>query len=173
MIAFKKILIAIDFSPQSEHIVNFAVSFGGKWNANLTILYVVEALDAYGGFAVPHISISRFENELRESARRKMVNFIEEHQPGHVAFDSVILSGNVAERITSYAEKDGSDLIILGTHGPKGLAKTLFGSVADTVLKTSPCPVITVTPSSQPKPHRHPARPKAQPGMPAGKAAPH
>ena len=60
--------------------------------------------------------------------------------------EAKVLSGDVAEEIINYTESQGIDMIIMGTHGYKGLEKVLFGSVAEKVVKTAPCPVLTINP---------------------------
>jgi nucleotide-binding universal stress UspA family protein len=73
---------------------------------------------------------------------KKMASFLEENRDQiPVSFESTTLFGDAAEKIISYAEKENFDLIIIGTHGHKGLEKMLFGSVAEKVIKLSPCPV--------------------------------
>lgn len=57
-----------------------------------------------------------------------------------------VLSGDVAEEILKYAAKKQVQLIIMGTHGYKGLERIMFGSVADKVVKTACCPVMTINP---------------------------
>jgi nucleotide-binding universal stress UspA family protein len=55
----------------------------------------------------------------------------------------VILAGNPARRLLEYASEEGADLIVMGTHGRTGVARALMGSVAEHVLRTAPCPVLT------------------------------
>ncbi len=57
-----------------------------------------------------------------------------------------ILTGDAAEEIINFAQKEGFDLILMGTHGRKGLDKVIFGSVAERVVKGAPCPVLTINP---------------------------
>ncbi len=74
-----------------------------------------------------------------------MDKFVEEKFAG-LDVDTTIAVGNVAEEIIKHAEKSGTDMIIIGTHGRKGLEKILFGSVALGVVKGAHCPVLTVNP---------------------------
>lgn len=141
-----KILVPIDFSKNAPKILKSAVYVAKKFDAELRIVYVVESLDAYAGFAVPHISLTKLEEELRIGAENKMTDFIEENTPQGIAYKDKVLVGDVAEEIKNYADNEQCDLIIIGTHGYKGLEKTLFGSVAEKVLKVAPCPVLTINP---------------------------
>jgi len=142
----KKILVPVDFSNNSPKLLDAAVYLAKNFNARLEVVYVVESLDNYSGFAVPHISLENFEQELREAAERKMEAFLEDNLEEGIAHDARILSGDVPAEITRHAKDAGCDLIVIATHGYKGLEKALFGSVAERVVKTAPCPVLTINP---------------------------
>ncbi|MGV1100125.1 universal stress protein [Thiovibrio sp. JS02] len=142
----KKILVPVDFSENSQKILRDAADFAGKFQARLAVVFVVQSFDDYSGFFVPHMPIAQFEDEMVASAREKMKSFLAETLPGLAAPSSAILSGDVADEINRYAEEQGADMIIMGTHGYKGLEKVLFGSVAEKIVKTAPCPVLTINP---------------------------
>ncbi len=67
-------------------------------------------------------------------------------EAGLVGAKSKVLSGDVGEEILSYASENNCNLIVMGTHGYKGLERIMFGSVADKVVKTACCPVMTINP---------------------------
>lgn len=142
----KKILVPVDFSNNSTKILNSSLDVAAKFNAGLEIVYVVQSFDDYSGFFVPHMPISQFEEEMVQSAEKKMESFLHENMDEKVEHSSTVLSGDVAEEIVAYAQKTGAGMIIMGTHGYKGLEKILFGSVAEKVVKTAPCPVLTINP---------------------------
>ena len=83
---------------------------------------------------------------MTQSAEKKMAAFVSDNLKTKVAHEAKVLNGDIAEEIIRYAETEGVDMIIMGTHGYKGLEKVLFGSVADKVVKTSSCPVLTINP---------------------------
>ncbi len=70
----------------------------------------------------------------------------QEELQGCPSFVKKILIGDAASEIIRYAQEEKIDLIIMGTHGRKGLEKALFGSVAEKVVKNSPVPVLTINP---------------------------
>lgn len=142
----EKILVPIDFSENSAKILDTAIFFAEKFNAKLFVVFVMQTLDDYSGFFVPHMPIAQFEEEMRQSAEKKMGSFIEENMKKEVLHDATVLNGDIAEELINYAKDKDTDLIIMGTHGYKGLEKVLFGSVADKVVKLAPCPVLTVNP---------------------------
>ncbi|MFO7606484.1 MAG: universal stress protein [Desulfurivibrionaceae bacterium] len=146
MANFKKIMVPIDFSENSPKVLQSAVEVAEKFEAALSIVFVVQSFEDYSGFFVPHMPISQFEQEMVESAEEKMENFLAENLKSDVPYNSAVLQGDVAEKIIEYAEKNDISMIVMGTHGYKGLEKVLFGSIAEKVVKTSPCPVLTVNP---------------------------
>jgi len=75
-----------------------------------------------------------------------MQQFVTENFEGVDAKAEVVV-GYAAEEIISIAEKEGADMIIMGTHGRKGIDRILFGSVAEKVVKNSPVPVLTIRPA--------------------------
>ena len=149
MTNIKKILVAIDFSENASKIVDSAFFFANKLGAELSIVHVVEGLDKYSGFVIPHISLGNLEQDLLKGAELKMEDFIDEHLAGKktpVPYKYKVLVGDVGDELKKYAAQENCDLLIIGTHGHKGLEKTLFGSIAEEVLKSAPCPVLTVNP---------------------------
>jgi len=142
----KKILVPVDFSENSQKILRAAADFAQKFEASLSVVFVVQSFDDYSGFFVPHMPIAQFEDEMVASASEKMKSFVAETLPGGASCVTSILSGDVAEEINRFAKEQAADLIVMGTHGYKGLEKILFGSVAEKIVKTAPCPVLTINP---------------------------
>ena len=142
----KKILVPVDFSENSKKIIKSAVYVAEKFEASLSVVFVVQSFEDYSGFFVPHMPIAQFEEEMVQSAERKMESFLDENLDESFPHEAKVLSGDVAEEITSYAQVQGADMLIMGTHGYKGFEKILFGSVAEKVVKTASCPVMTINP---------------------------
>ncbi|GAH46139.1 unnamed protein product [marine sediment metagenome] len=140
----KKILLPIDFSGASIKILQYAIFLAEKYNAKIFIVSVVEYPYTISG--VPHFRPNdEYEEKMIRIAEKNMASFIEENKDlMPVSFESSILFGHAAEKIISYAEMESFDLIIIGTHGHKGLEKMLFGSVAEKIIKLAPCPVLTI-----------------------------
>jgi nucleotide-binding universal stress UspA family protein len=86
--------------------------------------------------------VAKFEEEMVQGAEQKMDSFLD----GYTGVEAKVLIGDVGEEVVRYAEETGIDMIIMGTHGYKGLEKVMFGSVAEKVVKTAPCPVLTINP---------------------------
>ncbi len=142
----KKVLVPVDFSPNAAKILETARFVAGKCGAELNVLFVVQSFDDYSGFFVPHIPIAQFEEEMVAGARKKLDTFLEDSLPEGESCRSEVILGEVAAEIVAHAEKIGAGMIIMGTHGYKGLESVLFGSVAAKVVRNAHCPVLTVNP---------------------------
>ena len=142
----KNILVPIDFSENAPKILRSAITVAKKSDARLTVVFVVQSIEDYSGFFVPHMPITQFEEEMVGGANKKMESFIEENMDPSVPHSAKVLIGDVAEEILKLAEDEKFDMIVMGTHGYKGLEKVLFGSIAEKVVKRAPCPVLTVNP---------------------------
>ena len=147
----RRVLTPIDFSDNSRLIAESAAYMAGKFNATMHLIFVVQNFEDYSGFFVPQMTMPNLETELVEGAEDKMASFCRELKPvcdtcGVAELQSKVFMGDVAEQIIDYAVQIESDLIIMGTHGYKGLEKIMFGSVADKVVRGATCPVMTINP---------------------------
>jgi len=141
-----KILVPTDFSPHSNRVLQSAIMIARKFEAAIEVVFVVESLDAYAGFAVPHLPLENLEKELLDRAKRKMTEFSTENMPLDLPHASAVLTGKVAGEIVRHAKATGCDMIMIGTQTCKGVEKTLFGSVTERVIKTAHCPVLSMNP---------------------------
>jgi nucleotide-binding universal stress UspA family protein len=95
---------------------------------------------------VPHPSIDLFENQIVEGAQKSLDEFTEKYFKHPDRIKKTVVKGDAAEEILLYAKKEGIDLLVMGTHGRKGLDKVIFGSVAEKVSKAASVPVMLVNP---------------------------
>ncbi len=146
MDGFKNILFPVDLTETSSKIVVFVQQMAEKFHAVVHVVHVVDSLEHFSGFYVPHPSLETFSGDLKEGSRRRMAEFFNEHFPLMENASCETLLGDPAETIIHYAQDHDIDLIIMGTHGRKGLDRLFFGSVAEKVVKMSPVPVMTVNP---------------------------
>lgn len=142
----KKILVPVDFSDNSQKVFKSAANVAQRFGAELVCIFVVQSFEDYSGFFVPHMPIVQFQDEMQSSAEKKMAEFLEENLTAGLVGTGKVLVGDVGEEIVSFAAKEKIDMIVMGTHGYKGLERVLFGSVAEQVVKTASCPVLTVNP---------------------------
>lgn len=145
----KSILVPIDFSGNTEKVLAAATTMAQKFEAEIHLIYVAESLGEYATFAIPHISTDVLAEEMLQQAKVKMNHFLDHHREAEKDIKCVgeVLQGDdAAKEITDYAKANKIGMIVMGTHGYKGLEKTLMGSVADKVLRTAPCPVTVIKP---------------------------
>jgi nucleotide-binding universal stress UspA family protein len=131
-----KILVPVDFSPNTEKLVDFAGFVAQKLGASLSFLHVVENPAAYEGYFVVKI-----EEEMRGAMVKKMNALLQDKCKG---CGGEVLIGDTVDLITTRAKS--YDMIVIGTHGYRGLEKIMMGSVAERVVKNSPCPVLIYNP---------------------------
>ena len=142
----QKILVAVDFSSLSDRVLDKAMEMAEKFDASLHLVFVVEDLAPYAWVSIPHISMDVLEKEMVEHAAVKVERIADEKIGDRFSWTTKVLSGVPAKAIISQAESEGCTLIVMGTHGYRGLEKRLLGSVSEQVLKHAPCPVLVVNP---------------------------
>lgn len=142
-----KIICALDLSQHSGLVADYAVMMAKAFEAEIVAVYAAPALTQYVGFHVPPSSIENFVGEIVAGAEKTMEEFVAEHFKDVKATGTVV-NGYAAEEILNLVERTGADLIIMGTHGRKGIDRILFGSVAEKIVKSAAVPVMTVRPQS-------------------------
>ena len=141
---FDKILFAHDFSENSEHAFDYALTLSRQFAAHLTIIHVINEPVDLRGFYVPHISFETLEKEIEEGAEKMMQKFCRANARDFTDYDTLIIAGIPYEEILRYANDHEVSLIVLGTQGRKGIDHFLFGSTAERVVRNAKCPVMTV-----------------------------
>ncbi|MEJ2133661.1 MAG: universal stress protein [Desulfofustis sp.] len=147
----RRIVTPIDFSDNSRLIADSSMFMASKYGASVHLVFVVQNFEDYSGFFVPQMHVPNLEEELMTGAEERMESFLEEMSEvitrlGVKDITHKVLMGDVGEQIVDYATEIRADLIIMGTHGYKGLEKIMFGSVADKVVRSALCPVTTINP---------------------------
>jgi len=146
MIEIKKILFPLDLTANSSKILPYVLSISEKYNSTICLLHVVQDLNKWGKLYVPHSSMDKFQNEAIEAAKKAMDEICENQLQSCPNFQKKVVSGDTIEEILNVIESEDIDLLIMGTHGRKGLDHTIFGSVAEKVVKKSPVPVLVINP---------------------------
>jgi nucleotide-binding universal stress UspA family protein len=142
MIAMKKVLVPIDFAEASDAALVYARNLARTFGAELHVMHVAENLFLRAMANNPATIEAGIANRLAE-------RITEEDRKALRAVAVLRKSDAPAEEIVRYAGEEGIDLIVMGTHGRVNVAHLLMGSVAEKVVRTAPCPVLTV---------RHPER---------------
>ena len=143
---FKRILFPVDLSEASEKIIPYVQTVAKKFEAKIHILFAARVFEYFTSIYVPHPSINKFEKEIIDGAEKRLYEFMDEHFSNVPNTKTTVVAGDASEEILNYIEDQHIDLVIMGTHGRKGMDKIIFGSVAERVLKASPVPVMVVNP---------------------------
>lgn len=141
---FEKILLAIDFSDYSEVACEYALTLAQNFNSSLLVLHVINEPVDLRGFYVPHISFEQLEQEIETGAVKMLETFCNENLKEFTSFTTAVVTGVPYEEIIRVATEQESSLIIIGTHGRTGLDHLIFGSTAERVVRSAPCPVMTI-----------------------------
>ena len=144
-IEIKSILLPTDFSDHSKHAFDYALSFAAQYKAKLYVQHVLISPHALVGYeAAPFVSYERLYAEMRKSAEEAMSHFISEEAKKEVEIETVFSQGTPFLEIVKLAREKDVDLIVIATHGRTGLKHVFFGSVAEKVVRKSPCPVLSI-----------------------------
>jgi len=146
MKAFKNVLFPIDFSECSKKVFPFALEMAQKFDAKLYLLFVARDISYLTTIDVPRDTLMNTVAEIARAGENKMQAFCEKQLSDFPNHESKVLIGTPADEILRFANEQGIDLIVMGTHGRKGLDRTLMGSVADHVIKNAAAPVLTINP---------------------------
>ncbi len=145
MAEWKRITCAIDLSDPSRLAMDSAADLAGALGAELTLLHVHEPPPrAAVDLLVTPTGVAELSAEETEEALAAWRASAAERAGTPVR--SIVRTGGAAAEIVAHAREQGTDLLVLGTHGRRGLAKLAFGSVAEKVAKQAPCPVLLVRP---------------------------
>ena len=146
MIEIKKILFPLDLTENSSKILPYVLSVSEKYNSQIYLLHVVQDLNKWGKLYVPHPSMDKFQEEAIKNAKKAMDKICENQLQSCPNFQKRVVSGDTVDEILKIIESENIDLLIMGTHGRKGLEHVIFGSVAENVVKKSPVPVLSINP---------------------------
>lgn len=136
------ILAATDFSHDANHAVTVAAELARGLSAKLTLLHVVQtpSYAFLGGDAyVPSPDVIA---DILAEAQRWLA--AAKDRLGDLDVDTVCLEGDPATAILGWADEHAPGMIVVGTHGRRGVRRLLLGSVAEHVVRGAPCPVTTV-----------------------------
>lgn len=144
MSTIANILVPIDFGESSQRTLDYARMLARPFRASLLLLHVVPN---------PYVTVASeiympppadFLDKLRAEAQRRLTDLITAGERSELRTESLVEVGDPLRAIVDYAKARNIDLIVMGTHGRTGVAHFVLGSVAERVVRTAPCPVLTV-----------------------------
>lgn len=142
----RKILYPLDFSDCSRRVLPYARSIAEKYDAALYVLYVARDLGYFAGLHVSSVTIGDFIKEVEDAGKKLIEQVCKEELSGYPRLNPKVVVGEPGAEIVKMIEQEGIDLVVMGTHGRKGIDRALVGSVAEHVVKFSSAPVLTVNP---------------------------
>jgi len=144
-LSVKSVLFATDFSPTSEAALPYAASICRRFGSMLHTVHVLSdasLLMMTGG--VDYVSMGTIYEDAQNEAKERL-DQISERIEG-IPHRNYVRHGQVWKSLAAIIEENAVDLVVVGTHGRTGIGKLLLGSVAEDILRHSPCPVLTVGP---------------------------
>lgn len=143
MIRIRKVLFPTDFSNASTTALGHAVMLADSFSAELTLLHV--AVDASHLRHADFPELEKAADELQELAEDQLAAITGTSRPRRLLVKRVVRQSHTPDQeIASYSHVEDFDLIVMGTHGRTGVAHLIMGSIAESLVRLAPCPVLTV-----------------------------
>jgi universal stress protein A len=144
----RRILAPTDFSDLSKQGVKSALELAEIFGAKLLLLHVVEPPPyPVEGIVPSHLGATLLD-DLERQATNELAQALSETQTSGAEVARRVVTGVPYRKIVDVAEEEQSDLIVMTTHGRTGLGHLVMGSVAEKIVRTAPCPVFTIRPTS-------------------------
>ena len=145
MILIKNVLVATDFSEPSDAALNYGRELARTFTATLHVLHVADIVAVQYGIELYSTLLPELQQEVEAAARKQLEGLITEEDRLALRAKPVIVTAvSKAAAIVGYASQHRMDLIVIGTHGRGAVSHLLMGSVAERVVRTATCPVLTV-----------------------------
>jgi len=142
----RTILVAIDFSDHADHALDYAAGLAQRLDAKLHLVHAI----AVPSLGVPELGVAyssmMMESTVKE-AQDALAALAARYRDRSPIATTHLEVGDARDVIDRVAETIGADLIVMGTHGRRGIRRALLGSVAEAIVRSAPCPVLVVRPS--------------------------
>jgi nucleotide-binding universal stress UspA family protein len=139
----KTILVPHDFGAGSDHALAYAVDLAKALGAALTVMHAFE-IPMVGFPDGTLVATPELASRVLEGANVGLKKAVEPHASSGVTMQTLVKQGPTWQTIIETAAEVGAGMIVMGTHGRHGLSRALLGSVAEKVVRTAQCPVLTV-----------------------------
>ena len=144
MLPIKRILAPTDFSDVSIDTVVSASELSAHFKAELMVAHVIPPIPTLPSDPHYNFEVPAYQDALRDNAKKQLEETIKKHVNQEIDAFPYVTYGDPAKEIVRISETEGIDLIVIATHGLTGWQHIVFGSVAERVIRTAKCPVITV-----------------------------
>jgi len=145
MIRIKNVLVATDFGATSDAALQYGREFARTFDATLQVLHVADFVCMMYGGETYTVAVPELQGEAEDEAQRQLDRLLTDEDRAVLHARAVVITAvNKAEAIATYAKVHDIDIIVMGTHGRGAIGHLFMGSVAELVVRTAPCPVLTV-----------------------------
>ena len=142
----KRILVPIDFSSSSLRALEVAVDFAEPFDSELLLLFVTEPIvyvvPDYAG--AQSAALAEALDQQQRVARAELARLEQRYAARGITLHALLQTGRAAQTSVETAAKRQVDLIVMATHGRTGVSRLMMGSVAERVVRSAPCPVLTM-----------------------------
>ncbi len=143
MFTLHRLLVPVDFTETSERALGYAIELARRFEAKITIMHAYQ-VPVYGFPDAAYITSAELAAQISNVAQQRLDAMIDAHKTDGVELVAILRDGVAWEEINTVAGEIKADLIVIGTHGRRGLARALLGSVAENVIRTSTLPVMVI-----------------------------
>jgi nucleotide-binding universal stress UspA family protein len=143
MADFRHILVPTDFTETSDRAVEWALSLAERLGSRVTLMHSYE-IPIVGFPDGALVATADIATRIADASRLALEGAVAKRAGGAVPVDGILRDGVAWEEINRVAEDIDADLVVMGTHGRRGLARALLGSVAEKVVRTAHRPVLLI-----------------------------
>jgi nucleotide-binding universal stress UspA family protein len=140
--SIKHILVAHDFEPDSDAALDYALGLARSLGARITLLHTYEV----PSMGAPELLVmaTDWTKQIGTVARESLDKITARAAGSGTPIASEVREGAAWREVESFAREHQVDLVVVGSHGRRGLSRALLGSVAEKIVRTAPCPVLVV-----------------------------
>ncbi|PCI07154.1 stress protein UspA [bacterium] len=139
-VTINNILVPVDFSDPGVKALTYAAQMASLFDATVLMAYVIEPVPMPAEISMAAV----YDPDIEDRALERLAMIGETHFTDCHRETPIILRGHAGTELVKCAQTQASDLIVLGTHGYTGLKHLLLGSTAEYVVRSAPCPVLTI-----------------------------
>ncbi|HEV3192443.1 MAG TPA: universal stress protein [Polyangiaceae bacterium] len=143
MTELRRILVPTDFTETSDRALDWAMGIAARVGASVTVMHSYEIpIVGFPDGAI--VATPEIATRIADASRAALESTVDQRRGRGVPLDSVLREGVAWEEINAVADAIDADLVVIGTHGRRGLARALLGSVAENVIRTAHRPIVTI-----------------------------
>jgi len=142
-VLLKHVAVAVDFTETSDKALAYGVELARTFGATITVVHAYQ-IPVYGFPEGAYITAADVAAQIATAAQGRLDALLDSQKSTNVPMLGELRNGVAWEEINAVAAEKKADLIVIGTHGRRGLARALLGSVAENVIRTATVPVLVI-----------------------------